>query len=247
VLGNAHKWAFWENDRQRADDAVDWLEEKGLDIRGHTCVYGVDYAVPDDVMQAVENGDGATVRERSMQHLHDIITHYGDRIQEWDVVNEAVHRGLLQGAVYPDRMDTDNFDDGEVQPWTSPLLAEWFGEAESVIDENGLDVDVVTNDYNTLTWDVEKYAEAGPVPPRPGRRRGRHRTPGPHRGGRPQRPALDLRADRPGVRAVRRLPAPQRITEFDMYGDTWSDQQQRADIFRRFLETAYGHPTSTSS
>ena len=177
-----------------------------------------------------------------MQHLHDIITHYGDRIQEWDVVNEAVHRGLLQGAVYPDRMDTDNFDDGEVQPWTSPLLAEWFGEAESVIDENGLDVDVVTNDYNTLTWDVEKYAEQVQflLDQGVGVDAIGHQA---HIGAvdHNDQPWTYARIDQVFERYAD-FPAPQRITEFDMYGDTWSDQQQRADIFRRFLETAYGHP-----
>jgi len=38
-------------------------------MRGHVCVYGVDYAVPSDVQTAIDNGDAETVRQLSMEHI----------------------------------------------------------------------------------------------------------------------------------------------------------------------------------
>ncbi|WP_263654313.1 endo-1,4-beta-xylanase [Halomicrobium urmianum] len=64
VLENAHKWAIWEGDTQTADDAVDWLDENGFRIRGHTCVYGVEYATE-------RRPDGRRQRRRAVRPRSD--------------------------------------------------------------------------------------------------------------------------------------------------------------------------------
>ncbi|MFB6162862.1 MAG: endo-1,4-beta-xylanase [Halococcoides sp.] len=242
VMENIHKWAIWEGNIQRADRAVDWLDQNGFRIRGHTCVYGVEYAIPSDVLTAARNGDGQTVRQRTMAHLREIITHYGDQIQEWDVVNEAIHRGKLQQGVYPNRIDPANPKSSQLSPWTTQLLADWYNEAESVIAENGLDVDVVTNDYNTLRWAQNQYYEQGQFLADQGvgvDAMGHQAHLGPTNldGQVWSYPQINRLFDK-----FADLPGTQRITEYDMAGDAWSGQQQRAEVMRAFLKTAYGHP-----
>ncbi|WP_276252657.1 hypothetical protein [Halomontanus rarus] len=64
VFGNIHKWRFFENDQDVADEATAWAVEQGLRMRGHVCLWGnVDaWAVPGDVVDAMgvehESGDG---------------------------------------------------------------------------------------------------------------------------------------------------------------------------------------------
>ncbi|WP_226023893.1 endo-1,4-beta-xylanase [Halomicrobium salinisoli] len=242
VLENGHKWAIWQGDTQSADAAVDWLDENGFRIRGHTCVYGVEYAIPSDVQTAADNGDGQTVRNRTMQQIEEIITHYGDTIQEWDVVNEAVHRGHLQEGVYPGEINADEPMSSQRSPWTTQLLADWYAQAESVVDDNGLDVDIGTNDFNTLTWDQDPYYEQVQFLADQGVDvdfMGHQAHIGP----------TDVNGQQWDYGIINQLfeqyadlPATQRITEYDMAGDSWSGHQQRADVMRAFLKTAYGHP-----
>ncbi|WP_276252663.1 endo-1,4-beta-xylanase [Halomontanus rarus] len=244
VLENIHKWAIWEGNQSLADEAVDWLDQRGYRIRGHTCIYPVDYAIPGDVQTAIDNGNGQLIRDRTMQQIEDIITHYGDRIQEWDVVNEVLHRGLLHSGVYPDQIDLDDLPAGEIQPWRSQLLADWYAKAESVIDQNGLDVDVVTNDYNTLTWSYARSRYADQI--------GFLQNQGIGVDGIGLQAHIGAEMDGSdpwtfdNINRVfdhyAQFNTNIRITEYDMTGDSWTGQQQRADVMHRYLKTAYGHP-----
>ncbi|RRJ29502.1 endo-1,4-beta-xylanase [Halocatena pleomorpha] len=249
VLGNQMKWRFWEENQSLADAAVDWLDQHGFRIRGHTCIWGAPdaYAIPADILTAIENDDGQTVRNRSLQHIRDIITHYGEQIEEWDVVNEALHRGQLHSAVYPGQINLDDLPAGEIQPWRSPLLADWYAEAQSVIDENGLDVGICTNDYNTLTWAYarERYASQLEFLGNQGIDLDGIGLQG-HIG-----PTLGS-GDPWSYARINQMfdhyagfGATQRVTEFDMAGSDWSGHQQRADVMERYLKTAFGHPDVT--
>ncbi|ELZ00744.1 endo-1,4-beta-xylanase [Natrialba aegyptia] len=242
VLENGHKWAIWEDNRQRADEAVNWLDQNGFRIRGHTCLYGVEYAIPSDVQTAADNGDGQTVRDRTMQQIEDIITHYGETIQEWDVVNEAVHRGHLQEGVYPHDIDASDPMSSQRSPWTTQLLADWYAQAESVVDQNGLDVEIGTNDFNTLTWDQDPYYEQVQFLSNQGIDLdfiGHQAHIGPTN---VDGQEWDYGTVNQVFDQYASLPATQRITEYDMAGDSWNGHQQRADVMRAFLKTAYGHP-----
>ncbi|SEQ93721.1 endo-1,4-beta-xylanase [Natrinema salaciae] len=159
VLGNHHKWRFFEENQDIADEATAWLLDQGLRMRGHVCIWGsVDaWSVPGDVVDAMgvdhESGntgpdlDPAHVEQRSLDHIERIISHYddfeydgtyyGSVIDQWDVVNEVVHQQGLIEAV-----DGENVDGVE-----APILAEWYRQATEVApDDVALDV----NDYNTL-------------------------------------------------------------------------------------------------
>ena len=83
------KWEFLEPqpgrfDFRLADRYVDFAEQHGMPLRGHTLVW--DQAVPGWLGDALRR-DGLNTLER---HVRGVAGHYAGRIQSWDVVNEAV-------------------------------------------------------------------------------------------------------------------------------------------------------------
>jgi len=87
-----------------------------------------------------------------MDHIEEIITHYGDDLTEWEVVNEVMHTYQMQLGVYGDQINTDEPWTGEVVPWTSDLLADWYSHAADVIEQNDLDLDIAVNDFNQFAY-----------------------------------------------------------------------------------------------
>ncbi|WP_330632934.1 endo-1,4-beta-xylanase [Halocatena halophila] len=253
VLENRHKWRFFETEGQLADDATDWLLGAGLDVRGHVCIWGSDgvSAIPDDVQTAIDNGDAQTIRDRSMAHIEEIITHYGEDITEWEVVNEAMHAYQLQRGVYGDQIDTEEPWTGEVIPWSSQLLTDWYTTAEAVIESNDLDVGIGVNDFNQFAYD---YVD------------GRYETQIDHLQSSVDLDTIGLQAHvaaRTGENDTNsnpdaRISASQvaaeinqwadhgarvKITEFDMYnGDDWTDDEERATVLENYLRGAFSHP-----
>lgn len=254
VIENQMKWAFWERDRQLADDAVQWLLERGLDVRGHVCLWGREDAgaIPSDVQTAIEAGDGETVRERSMAHIEEILTHYGDDVTEWEVVNEAMHAYQLQLGYYGDRIDTDQPWTGDVVPWTSELLAAWYGKAESVVAENDLDVGLGVNDFNQFAYSytddryntqIEHVTENGAeldtvgLQGHVGARTGEFNTNSDPDG------RVDAATVREEIDKFAGHDATVKVTEFDTYGgDDWAGDVERAETLRNYLAGAFSHP-----
>jgi len=155
-MENQHKWALWEQNTQLADDATNWILDQGMDMRGHVCVYGVDYAVPSDVQTAIDNGDAETVRQLSMEHIDEIMNHYGSDIHEWEVVNEVQH-------------STTIFEPFTSNPTTSQIVADWYQQAEDVRPSG---TTLAVNDYNAIAGDYSSDQEGVPEPhPAPARQR----------------------------------------------------------------------------
>ncbi|MFP8954696.1 RICIN domain-containing protein [Natrialbaceae archaeon A-arb3/5] len=159
VLGNAHKWRMWEEDQEQADEATAWLLDHGLEMRGHTCVWGSldSWSIPGDVVDAMgsdhESGDQGPdhdpdhVIQRSLEHIEEIITHYADFeydgtdygsvIDQWDVVNEVVNATEMIEAVEGEDAD----------PAEAPVLEEWYEQATDVAPA---DVALDVNDFNVI-------------------------------------------------------------------------------------------------
>ena len=254
VMENRHKWDFFENEQALADEATDWVLDQGLEMRGHVCLWGRDDvgAIPSDIQTAIDQGDAETIRERSMAHIEEIITHYGDDLTEWEVVNEAMHAYQMQIGVYGDRIDTEEPWTGEVVPWTSQLLADWYDRAESVIAENGYDLGIAVNDFNQFPY---SYTD------------GRYQREIEHLN------ASAVQLDTIGLQAHvaartgefntnsspdGRISAEQvatemnkwadlggrlKITEFDTYnGSDWNSDEERAQMLENYLRGAFSHP-----
>jgi len=254
VMENQMKWGFWERDQGLADDAVQWCLDQGLDMRGHACIWGREGvgAIPADIQGAIEDRDAETIRERSMQHIEDIITHYGDDITEWEVVNESMHAFQLQLGVYGDQVNQEQPWTGEVVPWTSDLLAEWYSRAQSVVDDNDLDVGLAVNDFNQFRYsytderyqtEIDHINENGAQLDTVGLQghvaanTGEFNT-NSNPDGRISATQVAAEIDKFADHGAK-----VKITEFDTYGgDDWESDEERAAALRDYLRGAFAHP-----
>ncbi|WP_459194081.1 endo-1,4-beta-xylanase [Halosimplex sp. J119] len=250
VLGNHHKWRFWEEERETADGTTEWLLERGFDLRGHVCLWAnvSAWAVPPDVVRAMgvewaDNGvtdpelDPQHVRQRSLEHVAAIVDHYGEDIAEWEVANEVVHQpGFVKAVNGVAATEETSLDD--VDPVEAPILAEWYGAAREAAPEG---TPLAVNDYNTLAGPYEStradYArqigfladsDAGldAVGLQCHFNRDAALTPEQVVEGLDRYAAHDVRL---------------RITEFDMADDGWPEEE-KAEFFRSFLKAAFSHP-----
>lgn len=88
TIENDLKWPEFEGNRQRALDAVKWLREAGLAVRGHTLLWPAWNRLPKDV--AALSGKPEELRKRTLDHVRDEVTAFKGQLAEWDVVNEPV-------------------------------------------------------------------------------------------------------------------------------------------------------------
>ena len=250
VLGNHHKWRFWEESRELSDAATDWVLEQGLDLRGHVCLWSdvSAWSVPPDVVRAMgveweDNGvtdpdlEPEHVRERTLEHVSAIIDYYGDRITEWEVANEIVHKpGLIKAVNGVAATDDTSLED--VDPVEAPVLAEWYAAAREAAPE-GMPLGV--NDYNTLAGpysstrdayerQIEFLADSEAGLDFAGLQSHFNESSSLSPG--ELKSALDRYADT-GVRL--------RITEFDMADENWAEED-KATFFRQSLKVAFSHP-----
>lgn len=247
VMGNHHKWRFWEEERETADEATRWLLDRGLTVRGHVCLWAdVDaWAVPPDVVSAMgvewpENGvtdpeaDPEHVRRRTTEHVPAIVEHYADfgeygsAVDEWEVVNEQLHQPGFVEAIHGE----------DVEPTEAPVLAEWYRLAREAAPEG---VSLAVNDYNVLAGPYEGTRDAYEDQLR-------------------FLAASDVDLGGVGMQchfaANERLHPDEilagldryaeyadglRVTEFDTYQGNWRDAEQQADYLEQFLVTAFSH------
>ncbi|WP_049930562.1 endo-1,4-beta-xylanase [Halosimplex carlsbadense] len=243
VLENYHKWDFWEGGKDISDAGVEWMEAQDWYIRGHVALWAsVDSAaVPDDVVEAMawdseagaatpSEADSQYVREQTTSHVEDIISYYGDRIDEWEVVNEVIPESGFVRAIHG----------ADVTPEEAPVFADWFETArEAGPDGQPLGI----NDYNTIEGPYSgrrtqyqtqietiqntdagldfvglqaHFSESSSLLPSQ------------------TMSALDsydeTTADDVGLR----------ITEFDMSDENWPEVE-KADFFYQFLKTTFSH------
>ncbi|MEL7087585.1 MAG: endo-1,4-beta-xylanase, partial [Planctomycetota bacterium] len=93
VTENALKWPAWEGEfgpsfsRQRSIGALDWLNAHDIEARGHVMVWP-SFANSPNNLAGLEN-DPAALRQAVLDHIAEIGAVVGDRVAEWDVVNET--------------------------------------------------------------------------------------------------------------------------------------------------------------
>lgn len=109
------------------DTLVDTAEANDMDVHGHTLVWHSqnpswleDNSWSEDTLK--------TIME---DHIRTVVNHYGDRVQEWDVVNEAIGDG------------------GSRRPtiWQNTIGDEYIAEAFRIADDANPDATLYYNDY----------------------------------------------------------------------------------------------------
>lgn len=151
VLENRHKWRLWEDASERtlADEATEWLLERGLDVRGHTAIWQ-DFdsgAVPADVEEKFRSTDSDRseyLKERTTKHVWEIVHGYDGQVIEWDVLNEHLDYHQITEAIAP-----------EHPPQESPPVVGWFKTAAKASSDS----DLYYNDFDVITGDDERLEE----------------------------------------------------------------------------------------
>jgi len=70
----------------RVDEAVSWLRERNIAIRGHCLVWPSWRWLPRD-LRNYEN-DPAELRRRAAAHITELVSHFKGQLIHWDVINE---------------------------------------------------------------------------------------------------------------------------------------------------------------
>jgi endo-1,4-beta-xylanase len=214
VLENDLKWSSWEDPRQRPRtmQALQWLQDQGLPIRGHNLVWPAWRWLPSDLAALKENP--AALRQRVADHILDEVGTLAGQIVDWDVINEP--------DLNHDLMDLLGKD----------VMVEWFQLAHQADPNARLFVNEATvpapgerQDHleQTLRFLLAAGAPVGGIGIQC------------HYGWNVTPPDTLLR----GLDRFAQLGLPIQITEFDI---DVTDAQLQADYTRDLLTAAFSHP-----
>lgn len=146
VIENALKWPTWENESWPTDkagtvEAVKWLKDIGIKVRGHNLVWPGWQYLPDDIENNRSNS--AYISQRIDEHIREIAGFEGlkGELYEWDVINEAVHNTDLANILGGEEVYADWFNlAAEVDPDTKLFINEY-----SIISSAGMDFSAQQN------------------------------------------------------------------------------------------------------
>ncbi|MCL4202602.1 MAG: endo-1,4-beta-xylanase [Pirellulaceae bacterium] len=129
VFENDLKWPNWERTEQRQTlmDATVWLEDAGIEIRGHCLVWPSWRYLPKEVASLADNP--AALRERVNGHVTEEASALRGRLAEWDVINEPYTNHDLMDVL------------------GNEAMVEWFRLARQADPE----VRLFINDYGILS------------------------------------------------------------------------------------------------
>ena len=103
VFENAMKWPGWEQNwittKPETANAVQWLRNHDIKIRGHCLVWPGWSNLPPDIQ--THQNDVNYIRNRINNHIEEIVNYPGIKgnIEEWDVLNEIVTNRDLEMAL----------------------------------------------------------------------------------------------------------------------------------------------------
>lgn len=233
VLENHHKWNFWELPEHRdiAETATWWLLDQGLEMRGHTCIWQrrEQGAIPDDVLEAMDEGDAEHIDERSDEHVSNIVSYHSETegFTEWDVLNEQVEFHEMTDLIDPDE-----------PPTRAPKIRDWF---ELAADADP-DARLYINEYDVLVGDDEEhrnaleelvsFANETDVTIDGIGMQSHHWKGDQRRSSAELLSTLDRFAEH--VSSIQ-------ISEYDTWGDDWTEALE-AEYLYEFLKTVFSHP-----
>lgn len=141
VFENDMKWPAWEDgwaaSQSEIVNAVSWLRERNIDVRGHNLIWPGAENLPSDVAANLDNPD--YIRERFNTHFETILHYPGleGEIAEWDVINEIVTNRTLENV----------FSNEPTYTTGRELYSEIFAKVREEAPETGLWL----NDYVTIS------------------------------------------------------------------------------------------------
>lgn len=133
VPENELKWNAWHGaygpgyTREKTESALKWLKEKAFSIRGH-CLVWPDWEYLGPWGESLR-GDLPALRKRILDHIDEMAAFSAPYVNEWDVVNEPVHKNTVTQALGGD------------------CMGEWFSHARATLPES---CRLFINEYNVV-------------------------------------------------------------------------------------------------
>ena len=217
VVENNLKWPGWVSQRQRALDAVDWLRDNGVTVRGHCLVWPSWRHIPKDIHPLKD--DPKALQKAVIEHITDEVTALKGKLVEFDVINEPYSNHDLM----------DILGNGVMVDWfkaahaADPNLKLYINDY-SIVSGGGMDRAHQAHYEKTIRFLLDNKAPLHGIGVQS--HFGRSLTP-------PTR-VLEI-LDR-----FARFGLPIQVTELDIDTD---DEQLQADYLRDFMIAAYSHPT----
>ncbi len=224
VFENDLKWPMWESRqpgrRQTVLEAIDWLRERHIAIRGHTLIWPSWRNTPRDL--SVLQGRPDDLRARIRRHFEDILGATRGRIDDWDVINEPFANHDIMRILGDDAM-VDWFRLAhELDPRPRLFLNDY-----AALVAGGMNTPHKDHFEKTLHFLKDRGAPLGGVGIQA------------HFGGQVTPPELLLKElDRWAAFGL-----PVHITEFDL---DMPDEELQADYTRDFLTAMFSHPAVTA-
>jgi GH35 family endo-1,4-beta-xylanase len=97
VLENDLKWSPWLRDPQRGKDAVKWLRDQGIEVRGHCLVWPGEKNLPSSIEALLSKP--TELLTAINDHIREEAGALRGQLIEWDVVNEPFTNYKVQAAV----------------------------------------------------------------------------------------------------------------------------------------------------
>jgi endo-1,4-beta-xylanase len=218
VMENDLKWSNWEDrfQRPRTLQAIQWLRDRGLLVRGHNLVWPSWRYLPRD-LQTLQS-DPVALHKRVADHIFEEVRALAGQLGDWDVVNEP----------------HDNHDLMDILG--QEVLAEWFWIAREADPQARLFLNEATTPgegarqttmERVAAFLLDRGAPLGGLGFQC------------HYGMTVPAPESLL----PALERFARFGVPLQITEFDV--DT-ADESLQADFTRDLLLAAYSHPAVDS-
>jgi len=128
---------LWTYSFEAGDRIVDFAQENNMLVRGHTLVW---YNQTPDWFYRDSEGNFLPkdrLLDRLEQYIHDVLTHYKDKIYAWDVFNEAI-------SDYTDRIYRDDIN------WFKICGPDYIEKAFVFAHKADPDVKLFYNDYDLI-------------------------------------------------------------------------------------------------
>lgn len=213
----AMKWPGWVNPptKQLALDALGWMNQHGIAVRGHTLVWPGWNRLPEAVKAASSNPDA--LQSMIRQHISAEVTELKGKVIDWDVVNEAFVNNDLMKVLGDD------------------ALVDWYEaareadpQAKLYLNETSVPTSPPNDERYTALYDrAKRLKDMGAPIDGVGMQS--------HFGENVQPPTVLLSIyDR-----FAKLGLPVRITELDIDSN---DENLQADYYRDFLTASFSHP-----
>lgn len=216
TIENNLKWPMWQRHRQRGIDAVNWLNENGLDVRGHCLVWPSWRHLPKDLRQLEKKPD--QLSRAILEHIRDQLGALKGKLVDCDVINEPYTNHNLMD-ILGDKGMVDWF---AAAAKAAPNLRLFINDY-SIVSGGGTDARHQDHYEKTIRYLLDNDAPLGGIGVQS--HFGQTLTP-------PTRVLQIL--DR-----FAKFKLPIHVTELDIDTD---HQQLQADYFRDFLIAAYSHP-----